>query len=95
MNDIVKQGQSFIDKVTQLTGSYENALEAAILNNRSITDTPVIGEILKMPGVTNKRVALFFANINEPATTITQEQISAITNMGIGEMTIGSTFIIE
>lgn len=95
MNSIVKQGQSFLDKVTQLTGSWENALEAAILNNRSITDAPKIGEQFKMPPVTNRIVAEFFNENNEPATLTTKEQLQDIENIGIGKMAIGSTFIVS
>lgn len=94
MNKVVKQGQSFLDKVTQLTGSYEHALAAAVLNNRSITDTPVIGEIFIMPSNINNKAIAFFNCLNEPATLATAQQVDAIENLGIGKMTIGSTFII-
>lgn len=93
-SEIVKQGQSFLDKVTQLTGNYENAIAAAILNNRSITDTVAISETINVNGVTNKRVLEFFNQTSEPATVLTMAQIDAIENIGIGEMIIGSTFIV-
>ncbi|MGV8814737.1 MAG: hypothetical protein ACOH2D_11575 [Gelidibacter sp.] len=95
MSNVTKQGQSFLDKVTQYTGSIDNALEMAVLNNLSITDPLVIGDIVKATAVTNKIVHGFFNPFNEPATALTYEAIAEIDNAGIGEMIIESTFIVE
>jgi len=89
----VKIGQSFFDKVTQFTGSFENAFEASILNGISVTDDVVIGETFKYGDVTNKRVVSFFNVNNEPATAIKNLQaLEPVENVGIGYMIIGSTF---
>lgn len=95
MNKVSKQGQSFLDKVTHLTGSCENALEMAILNGVSFTENLAIGQVLKPSRVTNRIVAGFFNPVNEPATALTYETIADINNEGIGQMIIESTFIVQ
>jgi len=92
---VVKQGQSFLDKTTQLTGSIENALKMAIANNNGITDVLGVGVELKPTAVTNKRVANFFTEYNEPATALSQAVIDDIENIGIGSMVIEDTFIVQ
>ncbi len=102
---IVKQGQTFLDKVTQLTGSYENALEMAFLNGVSITEDSsqdqramykkifVIGKEIKVSSITNKRVVSFFNPKNEPATAIVYaKKKTTLEEIGIGFMIIGSNF---
>ena len=95
MSNKVKQGQSFLDKTTQLTGSIDNALEMALLNNWSITDPLVIGALVKATAVSNKMVQGFFNPFNEPATALSYEAIAEIDDGGIGEMIIETTFIVE
>ncbi|MDM1548700.1 hypothetical protein HX096_12635 [Empedobacter falsenii] len=91
----VQQGQNFIDKTLELTGSIESLVLMAILNNRSITDDVKIGdeitgtEILKYGIVEG-------LNIQEPATKIANEISQVIPeDFGIGEMAIETTFIIR
>jgi hypothetical protein len=102
---IVKQGQTFLDKVTQLTGSYENALEMAMLNNMSITDDVSVGSKsiktmfkigteIKSGNITNKRVASFFNLKSEPATAIVNNNKNEGLT-GIGYMAIGRSFIVS
>lgn len=91
----VKQGQSFLDKVTQLTGSYENALEMALFNNVSITDDAVLKTEYKTSTVTKTGVVDFFKSRDEPATAISVAQQTEPDDFGIGEMEIGSTFIVR
>lgn len=91
----VQQGQSFIDKTLELTGSVESLLDMAILNNVSITDDVSIGkeilgtQILKnsiVEGLTNELIA----------TKITSEINQVIPeDLGIGKMAIESTFIVR
>ncbi|OBX20953.1 MULTISPECIES: hypothetical protein [Bizionia] len=90
----LKQGQSFLDKVTQLSGSIENALKESIANGVGITDEIPIGVNVEITEVTNKRVAAFFNQFNEPATAISTEQLNEIENIGIGTMIIEDTFIV-
>ncbi len=104
MSDVVKQGQCFLDKVIQLTGSYENALEVAFLNDMSVSDNSSLDEksVLRktfavgaeiLTGIaTNKKVVSFFNVNNEPATAIQTKINSTPTPQGIGAMAIGTTF---
>lgn len=95
MSKTVKQGQSFLDKCLQLTGSIESSLELAILNGKSITQKLIIGEVIAPSTITNKRVVIFFKTKCEPATNATIEEIEAIDDLGIGAMAIESTFIVR
>ena len=90
----VKQGQCFLDKVTQLTGSFENALEMAVLNGLSMTDEVAKGLVVNPTEVTNKRVVASYNEFNEPATNISQSEIEALETIGIGIMVIEDTFIV-
>ena len=90
----VYQGQSFLDKVLETTGSVDNAFAMAILNGTSITDDVVIGQELKATAVTLKSVVSIFNEKKRPATAITMEQLQEIENNGIGFMQIGTTFIV-
>ena len=64
---IVYSGQSFFDKVIENTGSIENAVEMALLNEISITDNIVVGSGLLISTITNKVVAGYFDDDNKPA----------------------------
>jgi translation initiation factor 2 beta subunit (eIF-2beta)/eIF-5 len=90
----VYQGQSFLDKVLETTGSIDNAFAMAILNGMSITDDVVVGQELKATGVTLKSVVSIFNDKKRPATAITMEQLQEIESKGIGYMRIGTTFIV-
>lgn len=91
---IVHQGQSFIDKVLETTGSIDNAFAMALLNGMSITDDVVIGQEVKTTGVTLKSVVSIYNEKKRPATAITMEKLQEIESKGIGYMRIGSTFIV-
>jgi hypothetical protein len=92
--NIVYQGQSFLDKVLETTGSIENAFEMALLNGLSITEDVAIGVNLKSSEVNKPNTASFFNEFNKPATALTQEQLKEIENKGIGHMRIETTFIV-
>lgn len=89
---MVKQGQSFLDKVLQSTGSVDDALAMAILNGKSITEDLDIGEELECAIVSNKRVVAHFAMNSEPATNISIAHKQEIENVGIGTMIIENNF---
>lgn len=94
METKVYQGQSFIDKVIESTGSIENVFAMALENNVSITDSFEIGTKLIYTGPTIKSIASVF-NKKIPATAINQDQqIVLLPELGIGTMTIGTTFIV-
>jgi hypothetical protein len=86
----VLQGQSFINKVLEQTGSVENAMDMALLNNVSITDNVTIGmEFIPTP-TTDQTVVNYFLE-KKPANGITiSEEIMPLS--GIGFMNIESTF---
>ena len=92
MSNIVKQGQSFLDKVVELTGSFENALSMAIANDLSITANLNIGSVLLTTEITNRRVVSTFNKYNTPSTALSNEEIVAIESPGIGLMVIENTF---
>ena len=92
---LIKQGQSFFDKVMQFTGSFENALENAILNDVSITDDVVVGASLKYGKITNRMVTTSIHPTKEPATGAVYEEAVASGDNGVGDMIIGSTFIVR
>ncbi len=91
----IKQGQSFLDKVTQLTGSYENALEMAILNNVGLTDDAFIEQEYQASKITNYGVVGFYKAHGEPATNTLLAQNEVPKDFGIGEMQIETTFIVR
>jgi len=92
----IEQGQSFIDKVTQQTGSFENVLEMALLNGKSITEDVVIGDILIASKVTNSYVVNFLNTQNRAPATLAEIKPSTLPlDVGIGEMAIETSFIIR
>lgn len=90
----VYSGQSFLNKVVETTGSVENAFAMALLNKMSITDVLTAGQELIFVAVSKKQVANYFKE-KLPATGITMEQQTVlIPQLGIGTMTVGTTFIV-
>jgi hypothetical protein len=95
MSDIVYQGQNFIDKVLETTGSSENAFEMALLNGFSLTDDVVIGQKMQSSPVTRKGVVSIFKKDNRPASALLNNYNAVVENEGIGYMAIESNFIIK
>lgn len=95
MSDIVYQGQNFIDKVLETTGSSENAFEMALLNGFSLTDNVVIGQELQLSRVTRKGVVSIFKKDNRPASALRNKFDAVAENEGIGYMAIESDFIVK
>lgn len=95
MKDKVYQGQSFIDKVLETTGSTENAFEMALLNGISLTDNVAIGEELLPSSATRKGVVRIFNKNNRPASAIINSAEKDEENDGIGYMAIGNNFIVR
>lgn len=95
MESKVHQGQSFLDKVIEMTGSLDNAFAMALENNVSITDTLAIGTILTYSGAVTKSISSLFNDKNRCASAITQQNHELIVaDEGIGAMIIEDTFII-
>lgn len=92
----VYQGQSLLDKAIENTGNVENAFATALLNAISVTDDLVVGQELHYSLVANKTIADYFGETNKPATGIVTSDLENFNpSLGIGTMTIGSTFIIR
>ncbi|WP_447951329.1 hypothetical protein [Chryseobacterium koreense] len=87
-----QQGQNFIDMVCQLTGSYEEILTMAILNNRGITTPLAIGEEIKGSQIRNQDLVNIFRK-KQPATALEQNTDDAIEELeGIGYWIINKNF---
>lgn len=95
MDSKVYQGQSFLDKVVEQTGDFENTFEMALMNNASITDDLEVGGFVKVSTVTKKAVVDFYNEYNRPATFLTKEQKQEAESLGIGSMIIGTNFKVK
>lgn len=92
----VFQGQSFLDKTIELTGSIENAFALALENNVSISDYLTVGTDLKFTGKQVKNITDLFDDNHRCATKITQSDLAVvIPDDGIGAMIIENTFIVR
>lgn len=91
----VKQGQSFVDKVTELTGSRENVVKMAVLNGVSVTGFLSNGVSLNSVEITNTEMVKYFKVYGSPATASKDYKQDQPTFEGIGKMEIGKTFIVR
>jgi len=95
MSEKVYQGQNFIDKVLETTGSSENAFEMALLNGVSLTDSVAIGQELERSMITRKGMVKLFNAQNRPASALEKKRPTAPGNEGIGFMEIENNFIVQ
>lgn len=98
MNALVLQ--TWFDIAIQYTGSVTNAYAISYANGgRSVTDDLVPGEEIVIPAdvtIATKTVAYLAAKKAIPATGISAADLAAINPpLGIGTMSIGSTFIVR
>jgi hypothetical protein len=91
---IVYQGQTFLDKVLETTGSIENAFEMSLLNGCAVTDDFAIGAVVSVSLITNAVLANSFSATNRPASSSAALNIPQ-DSIGIGKMIIGKTFTIR
>jgi len=91
---IVYQGQNFVDKVLEATGSTENAFEMSILNGVSLTDNVAVGQELQVSKVTKKGIVGVFKKKRPASGTISTPGVD-VENDGIGFMAIGNNFIVR
>lgn len=68
MNSAMLQGQTFFDKVLELTGDVTNALAMAALNDVSLTASLAIGNIINPAGSYDNSIVALFYNM-PPATS--------------------------
>lgn len=95
MNKKTVQGQSFVDKTLELTGSVEGLVKMAVLNNVSITDDIFIGDSFLASNII-KSTIVNGLKLNIPATKISSDLDSLIPeDLGIGLMIIEKTFIVR
>ncbi len=94
MDKRVLQGQSFIDKVIEQCGSLESVVEASVLNNRSITDDAIIGDVYQMPPTNNRLIVEFYKH-RDCATALTEEMQVEEQPQGIGYWAIGVDFVVS
>lgn len=92
----VFQGQNFLDKTIEITGSIENAFALALENNVSISDNLTVGSDLKYTGKQVKSITDLFDDNHRCATKITDSDFGVIVpDDGIGAMIIEDTFIVR
>lgn len=88
--NIVYQGQSFLDKVIENTGSIESAFAMALLNGVSLTDDVDIGNQVIPTAIINQTVVEKFNEFSRSATGMKKSPIPP--GLGIGFMRIGVNF---
>lgn len=92
-NTKVKQGQSFLDIICQATGSLDNVISEAIVNNKSITDDLMIGEEIFTQKEIDSEVIKILSRKN-PSTNGTVEMLGENLE-GIGNWIINLDFIVS
>ena len=96
MNNKVYQGQNFLDKSLEMSGTIEAAFFIALENGRSLTEDLPIGLELISINVKDESIASLFSKYNRPASALSlkDQQLISSENCGIGCMTIGTNFIV-
>ena len=94
----VLSGQSLYDIAVQYTGDAANTYLIAQVNSKAVTDVLATNEIITIPDglQLGSRELKYLAGLGIlPATGITIDQENVlIPQLGIGTMTIGTTFIV-
>lgn len=95
----VLHNQTLLDIAIQQYGSATVAIDLAIENNLSLTDTNDVGTplIAKLKDTDTRIVAEYFKNNRlKPATQLTDEiNVFVPSELGIGKMRVGSTFKVK
>lgn len=99
MQITVLNNQTLLDIAIRHCGTVEAVAYIAILNNISITQELIPGQLIELPSKDygNQEVINYFsANKIDPATALTEEH-TALTegNSGIGFWEIGNNFIVQ
>ncbi|MDK7376061.1 hypothetical protein QP519_11010 [Weeksella virosa] len=90
----VQQGQNFLDKVLELTGTIETAIEMADLNGCSVTYSVKINQVIEGSGIRNAMIVQFFRN-TPPATAVDVERLDLDSKLeGIDYWAIEIDFIV-
>jgi hypothetical protein len=92
----VKDRQSLADMAIQTAGSMEAAFRLASANDVSLTDTLQDGQVLDAVEVeSTETVRRYSAQNIEPATALSEEELSALAQEGINFMGIEIDFIVS
>lgn len=86
------QGQNFLDLIAQQSGSFEEVINAAVLNDMSLTEDLAIGTEVKNKNVSNQNNVNLFSKKNKPATAIRNSGEVISPQEGIGYWIIEKTF---
>lgn len=91
-----KQGQTFIDMVCQLSGTYEDVVNASVINGVSITDDLTIGQQVRTNKILLPDVASTLKK-NLPSTAIRKniQSGSEEKQEGISFWIINQNFIVQ
>ena len=97
MQKQVLHNQSVQDCLLQHTGSLTKLIEFLVTNNLSVTDQLQAGIYYEFPTVDDDVIFNYFNSKGAiPATAISTTDLEATSpELGIGQMTIGSTFIVR
>lgn len=92
MKQAAQHNQTVLDFLLHRLGSIESVMEFCFLNDISLTDDMIIGKGYEVDGLVTDAEILNYFTVNGyiPATATTIN-----TDFGIGEMSIGNTFIIR
>ena len=90
-----KQGQNFLDLVVQQSGSFEEIINAAVLNDMSLTDNISIGTEVKNQNIKDLDNINILNQNSKPATAFRGNVDEISKQEGIRYWTIGKTFIIS
>lgn len=89
-----KQGQNFLDLVVQQSGSFEEIINAAVLNDMSLTENLSIGTDVKNQNIKDSDNVKIL-NQNLPATALRGNVDDLTSQEGISIWAIGQTFIVS
>lgn len=91
--------QSLLDVAIRHCGTVEAVLDIAVLNNISITDDLILGQLIELPNKdygSQEVINFFETNKIDPATALTQDDEALNEgNSGIGFWEIGNNFIVQ
>lgn len=87
-----QQGQNFLDLIAQQAGSFDQVVNAAVLNDMSLTEDIAIGTDVKNGNVSDQGNVNLFSKKNKPATALRNSVEDISTQEGIGYWIIEKTF---
>ncbi|MBF2707530.1 hypothetical protein [Flavobacterium soyangense] len=97
MQLVVNHNQSLLDLVIQENGNVATAFELALLNGISLTDPLIPGQELNFVKsiLADDEIVSYFKNKKVKIATGFQNNETLLPQLGIGQMAIGSTFIVR